>query len=77
MLSKVVAKLNRKIQSINPDVNLSLKDDCALLTGSSHNWDEIVMIGRMVAKTKKFYGCLLYTSPSPRDRTRSRMPSSA
>ena len=25
----------------------------------------------------KFYACLLYTSPSPRDRTRSRMPSSA
>ena len=23
------------------------------------------------------YDCLLYTSPSPRDRTRSRMPSSA
>ena len=26
---------------------------------------------------KKPYRCLLYTSPSPRDRTRSRMPSSA
>ena len=26
---------------------------------------------------KKSYRCLLYTSPSPRDRTRSRMPSSA
>ena len=25
----------------------------------------------------KFVSCLLYTSPSPRDRTRSRMPSSA
>ena len=25
----------------------------------------------------KVAGCLLYTSPSPRDRTRSRMPSSA
>ena len=25
----------------------------------------------------KDYVCLLYTSPSPRDRTRSRMPSSA
>ena len=25
----------------------------------------------------KLYSCLLYTSPSPRDRTRSRMPSSA
>ena len=24
-----------------------------------------------------FESCLLYTSPSPRDRTRSRMPSSA
>jgi len=26
---------------------------------------------------RKAYTCLLYTSPSPRDRTRSRMPSSA
>ena len=25
----------------------------------------------------QYYSCLLYTSPSPRDRTRSRMPSSA
>ena len=25
----------------------------------------------------QLFGCLLYTSPSPRDRTRSRMPSSA
>ena len=25
----------------------------------------------------EYLGCLLYTSPSPRDRTRSRMPSSA
>ena len=28
-------------------------------------------------KIKIDYSCLLYTSPSPRDRTRSRMPSSA
>ena len=27
--------------------------------------------------THRDMGCLLYTSPSPRDRTRSRMPSSA
>ena len=26
---------------------------------------------------KNFYNCLLYTSPSPRDRQKSRMPSSA
>ena len=30
-----------------------------------------------VEQCKRFYRCLLYTSPSPRDRTRSRMPSSA
>ena len=30
-----------------------------------------------LAKSTASTGCLLYTSPSPRDRTRSRMPSSA
>ena len=40
-------------------------------------------IGACVGNIGKFiciglnYSCLLYTSPSPRDRTRSRMPSSA
>ena len=29
------------------------------------------------ASAGRFIDCLLYTSPSPRDRTRSRMPSSA
>ena len=31
----------------------------------------------MVLGAKKTSGCLLYTSPSPRDATLSRMPSSA
>ena len=35
-----------------------------------------VAIG-VVVFSVMFYSCLLYTSPSPRDRTRSRMPSSA
>ena len=30
-----------------------------------------------VTGSGKTFTCLLYTSPSPRDRTRSRMPSSA
>ena len=33
------------------------------------------MVGVKASDTYKF--CLLYTSPSPRDRTRYRMPSSA
>ena len=32
---------------------------------------------KQITPFKMFVGCLLYTSPSPRDRTRSRMPSSA
>ena len=31
----------------------------------------------ILGNTYHLYICLLYTSPSPRDRTRSRMPSSA
>ena len=30
-----------------------------------------------IKDTEKLYDCLLYTSPSPRDRSLSRMPSSA
>ena len=36
-----------------------------------------LMTGRDPLKLGVAYSCLLYTSPSPRDRTRSRMPSSA
>ena len=32
---------------------------------------------KLAAENVKQKACLLYTSPSPRDRTRSRMPSSA
>ena len=34
-------------------------------------------VTRFTKGFKNFKNCLLYTSPSPRDRTRSRMPSSA
>ena len=40
--------------------------------------DEIVFKMKLVSKDEfDVLSCLLYTSPSPRDRTRSRMPSSA
>ena len=43
----------------------SLLDDRTTLTDTLHQ------------ATPLIHACLLYTSPSPRDRTRSRMPSSA
>ena len=36
-----------------------------------------LIAGRLASNVAKLLSCLLYTSPSPRDRTRSRMPSSA
>ena len=40
--------------------------------------DEVVISNPcQIMPTEQGLGCLLYTSPSPRDRTRSRMPSSA
>jgi len=38
---------------------------------------DVAHVGIDHVKVKPPYRCLLYTSPSPRDRTRSRMPSSA
>ena len=47
-------------------------------TGPGTKDDAItVQVGDTVLYGKYAGTCLLYTSPSPRDRTRSRMPSSA
>ena len=35
------------------------------------------LVEQIKTEEDKIKSCLLYTSPSPRDRTRSRMPSSA
>ena len=40
---------------------------------ANSNWNDAQFGGAIMVKIT----CLLYTSPSPRDRTRSRMPSSA
>ena len=38
---------------------------------------EVRGFGRQKGHTELYRGCLLYTSPSPRDKRQSRMPSSA
>ena len=52
-------------------VDLSPGDFLVTSTKKEHKGD-YTLVTFAVSKT-----CLLYTSPSPRDRTRSRMPSSA
>ena len=44
-----------------------------VLRGISYDFEA----GKIYGIVGKNGACLLYTSPSPRDRTRSRMPSSA
>ena len=52
-----------------PFIELSRESWAALSDSTEIDIDE--------ATLDHIRGCLLYTSPSPRDRTRSRMPSSA
>ena len=46
----------------------------AITVPATKNGHDVTLIGTHLDKN---IICLLYTSPSPRDRTRSRMPSSA
>ena len=55
-------KLDEKIDHV-------IDDDVIIATGSRRR--------REASDAPEPIACLLYTSPSPRDRTRSRMPSSA
>ena len=45
--------------------------------GGSNGFSNVVQTPANCTGCSRDMGCLLYTSPSPRDRTRSRMPSSA
>ena len=58
--------------------NLVLADE-VLTPDSSRYWpaDSYAPGKNQPSFDKQYVRCLLYTSPSPRDRTRSRMPSSA
>ena len=60
-------------------VRLSERNLRTLVISGNHDSPERVAFGgRLMTKSGvHLCPCLLYTSPSPRDRTRSRMPSSA
>ena len=72
--------------SIQPPTGLNYKDGQLTWTNPSssdtqfliYNGDSQTSLKKLATVDQPFYKiCLLYTSPSPRDRTRSRMPSSA
>ena len=49
----------------------------AISASSSQIVFNVQIPSESIVLNRELYICLLYTSPSPRDRTRSRMPSSA
>ena len=56
----------------------TLEDKAAGVDGTSKLWDKVRKdINYFRQHNADAYICLLYTSPSPRDRQKSRMPSSA
>ena len=57
-------------------INKLIKDS-KLKVQSQIQGEQIRVTGKKIDDLQSIITCLLYTSPSPRDRTRSRMPSSA
>ena len=65
-----VRAVEEKKESSVEDRHEEKKDDTELEQYSDS-------VQKRIAKLTKKWSCLLYTSPSPRDRQKSRMPSSA
>ena len=59
-----------------PQLDL-IKADKSAISDLFINLDIALKFGLVLKKTSQNRTCLLYTSPSPRDRQKSRMPSSA
>ena len=59
------------------EIVVALEKEFGLELASQPRDSSIKTIQDIAAWVEGMMGCLLYTSPSPRDRTRSRMPSSA
>ena len=72
------------IEKIDPELYEIIKreqdrehDTLELIASENFTSPAILEAAGGIMTNKYAEGCLLYTSPSPRDRTRSRMPSSA
>ena len=79
-LSGQVRKSNNLLTKIEEAVRLGIKNIVVpkLEEELNNNFQNLINI-KEISNIKEAvdYSCLLYTSPSPRDRQKSRMPSSA
>ena len=61
----------------NAGIHAGGQTDAETATAKTYEWNGLSFVQTANLGTGRCTICLLYTSPSPRDRTRSRMPSSA
>ena len=77
-VSQALAKCGYQVTSNDRAIWSKVFGECYLKGRvSSKLQEKIKYLNSLKGKEAWFTNCLLYTSPSPRDRTRSRMPSSA
>ena len=71
--------VEQEFDSVNNVFTLSFKQTCPPTPGQKNKqaFQIPVSIALIAQDGKELVACLLYTSPSPRDRQKSRMPSSA
>ena len=70
-LTPVAARLSELLGKNVALTNSCIGDEAVAQSNSLSNGDVLLL------ENVRFFGCLLYTSPSPRDTDKSRMPSSA
>ena len=70
-INKALEKAQQKVEARNYDIRKSLLKFDDVMN------DQRKVIYKQRTKVMESEDCLLYTSPSPRDRSLSRMPSSA
>ena len=76
--SRVLIDNTRSLSQTYTDaMNLALNADRDLYQAHTAMLDLILATELGSGDTQQYMDCLLYTSPSPRDRQKSRMPSSA
>ena len=91
-MQEIIQEAYNEIPQIKPEEALDMQNNGALII-DTREINELAMTGKIKdavhiprgliefqnkeTNPNGVNGCLLYTSPSPRDRTRSRMPSSA
>ena len=76
-----ICAINIATSADKPNIILIMSDDMGISDigcyGSEIETPNLDKLAANGLRFTQFYNCLLYTSPSPRDKRQSRMPSSA